>query len=130
MDFLKYTHMVSAVFKYHEDDPSRNHKRRGDRSALGTVPVFGVVAQQRSQDHHLVLTGSDFCYGEDLMLGLRVADVHHCAGPGQVLPQAAGSAIAQLHGVVGCHLPFDVFCGDLGEGKEQVITTGELPRLL
>lgn len=122
--------MVSAVFKHHDGDHSRNHKLRGDRSVLGTVPVFGVVAQQWGQNHHLIFTGGDFCYGEDLVLGLGVADVHHCAGPGQVLPQAAGSAIAQLHRVVGRHLPFNVFCGDLGEGKEQVITTGELLRLL
>lgn len=97
---------------------------------MGPVPVFGVVAEQRGQDHHLVFTGCDFCHREDLVLGLGVADVHHCAGPGQVLPQAAGSAIAQLHRVVGSHLPFNVFCGDLCEGKEQVIVTGELLRLL
>lgn len=97
---------------------------------MGTVPVFGVVAEQRGQDHHLIFTGGDFCHGEDLVLGLGVADVHHCAGPGQVLPQAAGSAIAQLHGVVGRHLPFDVFCGNLGERQQQVRTTAKLPRLL
>lgn len=122
--------MVSTVFKYHEDDFSRNPKVGRDRGAVGTVPVLGVVAEQRGQDHHLVLTGGDFCHGQDLVLGLGVADVHHCAGPGQVLPQAAGSAIAQLHGVVGRHLPFNVLCGDLGEGKEQVRTTAELLRLL
>lgn len=59
-----------------------------------------------------------------------MADVHHCAWPGPVLPQAARRAVPHLHGVVGSHLPFYVFCRDLGERREKFRITVKLLWLL
>lgn len=83
-------------------------KRSAPPSTAADPPVLGVRAEQRGEHHHLVLAGGDLGHRQDLVLGLRVADVQHGGGAGLVLAQRARRAVAHRHGEVGRQLTFDV----------------------
>lgn len=95
-------------------------RKSGRRLLAATVPpVLGVRAEQRGEHHHLVLAGGDLGHRQNLVLGLRVADVQHGGGAGLILPQRARRAVAHLHGEVGRQLAFDVLRRHLEVGKPE-----------
>lgn len=83
------------------------------------MPVFWVSAEQRRQHHHLVFAGSDLGDGQDLVLGLRVADVQHRGGASLVLFQHAGRPVSHLQRVVGRELTFDILRGHLDRQEKK-----------
>lgn len=76
-------------------------------------------AEQRGEHHHLVLAGGDLGHRQDLVLGLRVADVQHGGGARLVVAQRARRAVAHLHGEVGRQLTFDVLGRHLVGGRQE-----------
>lgn len=84
----------------------------------GDPPIFWVWAEQRGQHHHLIFTGRHLGHGQDLVLGLWVADVQHGCRASPVLNQRAGSPVSQLHWEVRSQLTLDVLCENLS--KEQM----------
>lgn len=69
----------------------------GNGAVQTDAPVFRVRAEQRGQHHHLIFTGRDLGHGQDLVLGLRVADVQHGCRASPVLHQRARGPVSQLH---------------------------------
>ena len=88
-----------------------------------------MVAQKRGEDHHLVLAGGDLGDGQDLVLRLGMAHVHHGGGPRLVLLQHAWRAVAHPHGVVGRELALDVPGGHLVSRDNNTQKTVERKRV-
>lgn len=72
-----------------------------------------MCAKQRRQHHHLIFAGGDLSDRQDLVLGLRMADVQHGCGTRLVLFQQTRSPVSHLHWVVGSQLAFNVLSGHL-----------------
>lgn len=97
----------------------KRHSLIGNRVIQGDPPVFWVWAEQRGQHHHLIFTGRDLSHGQDLVLGLWMADVQHGCRASPVLYQRAGSAISQLHWEVRSQLTLYILCGNLSQQQKS-----------
>lgn len=82
-----------------------------------------MCTKQRRQHHHLIFAGGDLSDRQDLVLGLRMADVQHGCGTRLVLFQQTRSPVSHRHWVVGSQLTFNVLSGHLtlekGEGNRK-----------
>lgn len=82
------------------------------------LPIFRMTAQEWCQNDNFIFTSCNFSYWENFMLRFRMTYVHHSTWSGPVLFQATRCTVSHSHWVVGCHLTFDIFSGNLKKEKE------------
>lgn len=82
------------------------------------LPIFRMIAQEWCQNDNFIFTSCNFSYWKNFMLRFRMTYVHHSTWSGPVLFQTTRCTISHSHWIVGCHLTFDIFSGNLKKKKK------------